>query len=417
MPRKKIEFSDEVNGKIVELVKINKSVREIQEELLRVFGFKVGKDSLRLHIDALNIEKVDGRKFNGNHSRGYAATEVASKKKPVSKYKLKKLNEEDVCTREDAKLIGYDEEGYPLNYKLIKDKTGEVVEVELTITLNNIIYNGGKGCQRCSKRWWTIERMRFDFGAKDRPILKGMISKDWRGVVNRFNYDENDCYRSYKIDIVKEQQNAWERYVDAVYNTLEGGNVTYNLSSYDKDNTNKFIISGFNEIKMNELIKYAPDFIYRYIPTYLYSNVITYCIEKMYNDDRVDSANGGDYDVLNKIKNITSHIKNTPTKNELNKIDLDLIKKCLLNNPNDYDVVIKQCCMQAMAKELISKNYIETLTYLMSCMNIKSVDDKYTLNEVDCFAVMGEHANDFMTMFEKREREMNEFCEKYGLIY
>lgn len=414
MSRKKIEFSEDVIARVVELVKLNNNYKEIQQELLRVFGIKVSENTIKAKIKSLNIEKVDGRKFNGNHSRGYAATVVSTKKKPTSKYKLKKLNEADIYPREDAKLIGYDEEGYPLNYRLVFDKTGEVVDVELNIGLGNIIYNGGEGCQRFSKRWWTIERMRFDFGAKDRPILEGMISKDWRGVVNRFHYDENNCYRSSKINIVVEQHIAWERYVDAVYNFIEGDTKTYNLSAYDIENNNKFIIKNFNPTQIQELIQYAPDFIYRYIPTYLYGSTVLYCIEKMYNDGRVDVD---DYEVLNKVKNIVSHIKNTHEKNELDMINLDLIKSCLYKNPNDYDMVIKECCMQAMAKGLISKNYIETLTYLISCVNIKSVDDKYTLNEVDCFAVMGEHANDLMNTFERREREMNEFCEKYGLIF
>lgn len=64
MARQKIEFSEDVIARIVELVKDNKSVREIQEELLRVFNFKVGKDSLRLQIKSLGLEKTDARKNN-----------------------------------------------------------------------------------------------------------------------------------------------------------------------------------------------------------------------------------------------------------------------------------------------------------------------------------------------------------------
>lgn len=64
MARKKIEFSEDVIARIIELVKDNKSVKEINEEILNVFGLNVNQETLRLQIKKLGLEKTDARKNN-----------------------------------------------------------------------------------------------------------------------------------------------------------------------------------------------------------------------------------------------------------------------------------------------------------------------------------------------------------------
>jgi hypothetical protein len=415
MPRKKIEFTEAQNFRIAQLVEINKTAEEIVDDLKRNFGMKVGVDTIKKQIDSLGLTRLDGRKWNGNHSRGYAAEVVSTKDKPMSTYKLKKLDCGCMCSKEQAKKMGYDKNGLPSNYRLVKDKTGEVVEVELLITIDNIKYSGGEGCAKGSERWWMIERMRFDFGCKDRGILKGQKKGDWRGIVHRFNYDENDYYRFDQFDIVKEQQEAWERYVDAAYDVINDMNDGKGgMSAGDIHTANKFIINSFTKEQLIELMNDAPEFIYKYIPSYLYGKVVGYCIDKMYDDNRTKSES---LEVLNAIRNIMSNAKTSVNGNEVEKITLDVVKQCLFLNPNDYDLVIRYCCIYAINFGLISKEYSTALFNMLTKVSFKCVDTKDTLIGLDWLAVYGDHKDDFRNMFEKKEKDMERICEKYGLIW
>jgi hypothetical protein len=287
-------------------------------------------------------------------------------------------------------------------------KTKELIDVELTITTDNIKYDGGEEIQRLSERWWNIERMRFDMGNKYHPILKGQHKGDWRGVVNRFNYTGDGHFRYREIDIIKEQQDAWERFVDAVYD-----NVHSTISKHDIDNSNKYIISGFSREDMLEMAVEAPEMIYRYIPTYLYTNIVRYCVDKMYEDRRVTMDDN--YNILNAIKNIMNHIRPSKCKNELNKIDFEIIKICLYENPNDFDLIIQYCCLYALNYGMVDKKYEDSLRSMLYRIHIRSVDDKYTLKGYDWLSVIGPHANDFKDYFERRDTNIKKFCEKYGL--
>ena len=64
MARKKIEFMEDVNFRIAQLVEVNKSVREIQEDLLKTMNFKVGEETLRRKIKELGLDKKDSRTSN-----------------------------------------------------------------------------------------------------------------------------------------------------------------------------------------------------------------------------------------------------------------------------------------------------------------------------------------------------------------
>lgn len=418
MPRKKIEFTDEMNFRIAQLVEINKSLQEIADDLEKNFGFKVHYQTVQKHIDKMGLDRIDGRKYSGNHSRGYAAVVESTKEKPLSAYKLKKMDSGSLCTKEYVKNMGYDKNGLPSNFRLIKNKSGEIEEVELTITPDNIKFSGGEGCQKGSERWWMIERMRFDFGCKDRGLLEGQRKGDWRGVVKRFLYNEDNYIRFDNFDIIQEQQEAWERYVDATYDIVGdmnvNGEVTMRTNKADVNKSNEYIINNMSDKELIELMEAGPEFIYRYIPTYLYSKVVCFCIDKMYEENRLSSDL---LEVTNAVKNIMGHTRGLYGITEVDKITFDVVKQCLFLNPNDYSIAVQRCCLSAINKGLVDKEYAVTLFNMLTKVSFKCVETKDTLRGMDWLAVDGPHKDDFKNMFEKREKDMARICEKYGLIW
>lgn len=418
MPRKKIEFTEEMNFRITQLVEINKSLQEIADDLEKNFGFKVHYQTVQKHIDKMGLDRIDGRKYSGNHSRGYAAVVESTKEKPISTYKLKKMDCGCLCTKEYAKNMGYDKNGLPSNFRLIKNKSGEIEEVELTITLDNIKFSGGEGCQKGSERWWMIERMRFDYGCKDRGLLEGQRKGDWRGVVKRFLYDENDYIRFDDFDIIQEQQEAWERYVDAAFDIVEdmnvNGVVTKRTNKADVNKSNEYIINNMSDKELIDLMEEGPEFIYRYIPTYLYSKVVCFCIDKMYEENRLSSDLLG---VANTVKNIMGHTRGLYGITEVDKITFDVVKQCLFLNPNDYSIAVQRCCLSAINKGLVDKEYATTLFNLLFKLMFKYVDTKHTLNGVEWLSVIGPHKDDFHNAFYRKDIGIQKACERFGLTW
>ena len=408
MPRKKIEFTEEQNFRIAQMVEINKSLQEIADDLERNFGIKVHYQTVQKQIDSLGLTRLDGRKYSGNFSRGYAAVVESTQEKPLSTYKLKKMDCGCMCTKELAKAMGYDKKGLPANYRLIKDKTGEVVDVELLITSNNIKTTGGADCEKGSQRWWAIERMRFDFGCKGRGLLKGQERGDWRGVVDRFNYKGDGTYRFDKFDIVKEQQEAWERYVDAAFEVIPAET---GVSTVNNHTNNKFIINHFGPEQITEMIEDAPELIYKYIPRYLYSKVICYCLDKMYDDRRVYT---GDATMLNSLRNIISKITHNHNEEEACTITFDLVKKCLYKHPNDYANVIRSLSVYAIKAGMVDRSFVEALTNMIVNVKFKSVDTK-EIKETEGTDWFSDPYILHNLIYGQEER-LNNFCKKYDIL-
>lgn len=412
MPRKKIEFTEEQNLRITHMVEINKSLQEITDDFEKNFNIKVSLPTIQKQIEILGLNREDGRKYSGNHKKGYYTEESSSNNKPLSKYKLKKLDCYESFPKDKVKGLGYGKDGLPLNYKLIKDKTGEVEEIEMIISLDDVKYSGGKDCEKGSERWWNIERMRFDLGCVNRGLLEGQIKGDWRGVVKRFLYDADGNYRFDKFDIVKEQQEAWERYVESVYDKVIENDKKKNLDRNDIHNNNKYIINGLSKKDMMIIMDDAPELIFRYIPSHLYGRVVHYCIDKMYDDNRLSS----DQSIMAEtLKNIMTHTKIKINNDELDKITLDVVKQCLSLNPNEYDTAIRYCCLYAIQFNLIDMKYIKVVLDIISKLRFKCVDSKYTLNGLDWTSVVGDHKNDLKDVVEMKEKKLNEICEKFGL--
>ena len=129
------------------------------------------------------IEKVSNF-YTLYDDRYVVEEEIKSDKKTPSKYILKKhIDGVEIISDSEAKKIGYDEDGYPLFFTVCRDTDGMDVDVSCKVTIDDIKYSGGVDCQQGSLRWWIIERMRFDYGNKHSPLIKGQLNDDWQGIV------------------------------------------------------------------------------------------------------------------------------------------------------------------------------------------------------------------------------------------
>lgn len=421
MARPKLQFTDEQNFLITQMVEINKTLDEIANELDSKFDLRISLPTLSTHIKSLGLSKVDCRKWNtrsgNNHKDGYVKDgKVESEKRVPSKYKLKKyFDGEGQISVHDAKGLGYDENDIPLFFTMNLSKEGTVMDVEMRMDTNLLSFKGGEKCAPGSKRWWMIQRMRFDYGDKLHPLVPGQHIGDWRGAVDRFKYDDNGYMRLNEItpnEMIYLQQEAWERYVDAVANCV---GTTKRLSEGDRHKHNRYIINSMNQDELDELMLLGPDVIYYYVPQYLYGAVVNYCLIKMENDGRV---NRDDAKIVEGIRKIMANAGMNIEFYDADKITLDVIKKCLGMHPNDYDLVIKICIGNALNANLIRPAYTKSLIDMASKLYFKAVKDPNGYNQCD---TNGDWLSVFSDKLHKafygQAEDLNTVCKKYGIIF
>lgn len=411
MPRKKIEFTEEMNFRIAQMVGVNKTPNEIIDDLARTFGFKVGIDTLKKHISELGLGMIDNRKWNGNHSKGEFTTVEGTQNKKMTKYRLNKVDNDDMPSIAVVRMIGYDEEGNPSNFRLVKDKSGEIIDVEMLVSTESIssLYNMGEktghSLRQGSLRWWVVQRMMYDLGCPGRGLVPGQENGDWRGVRARLNYDGDGRFRNDVFDLIEDNQKGWERYVDAVYESVKSGNVSQ-FSKIDH-NTNRYKISQFTDAQMIDMINRAPVLVMKYMPTYLYGKVAGWVIDKMYEEKRIDV---GSYNIANAVKNIMSHTKVATQIDELTRIDMSLVKQMMFLHPNKYAELLTYCVVGVLNLDLIEKKYTKDLLKMTLNLNFKCVADRNTLNGIDWLSVTGPHKDDFKNYFERNDKDLREFC-------
>lgn len=421
MARPKKQFTEEQNFRIAQMVEINKTLEEIISDLKKSYGISVHPTTLSKHIESLGLERIDGRKWNAdkgkNHKSGETkADKVESVKKVPSKYKLKKyFDGEGQATIHEAKGVGYDENDIPLFYKLNLSKEGYVVDVEVRMDDDLLRFKGGEKCIAGSLRWWMIQRMKFDYGDKFRPLVPGQKAGDWRGVVDRFKYNDDSFLRTNDIlpnEMIYLQQEAWERYVDAVASYV---GTTKKLSESDRHKNNRYIINAMNNDQLSELMWMGPDVIYYYIPQHLYGTVVNYCITRMENDGRLKR---GDEKIAEGLKKIMANASMLVESYDANKITFEVVKKCLDLHPNDYDVVIKLCCGNALNANLIRPNYTKALVDMAGRLFFKSVEDPIFKNEcVEDGYWLAANDDRFHRAIYGKIDDLNTVCEKYGLVF
>lgn len=421
MARPRLQLSEEQILRIAQLVEANKTLDEIAKDLQNNYNLRISNPTLSAHIKSLGLDRVDCRKWNAdkgkNHRNGYTYVgSVESKKKAPSKYKLKKyFDGEGQISIHEAKGLGYDENDCPLFYKLNLSKEGTVMDVETRVDTGLLSFGGGANCVSGSKRWWIIQRMKFDFGDRFRPLIPGQRVGDWRGVVDRFRYDDNNYFRMGDLtpnEMMQLQQEAWERYVDAVANYV---GTTKRLSESDRHNHNRYIINTMNQDELDELMKLGPDVIYYYIPQYIYGAVVNYCLVKMESDDRINSD---DIKLIEGIKKIMANASMNVEFYDTDKITLDVVKKCLSMHPNDYDVVVKMCIGNAIEANLIRPQYTKSLADMTTKLYFKAVKDPNAYNQCD-------ESGDWLSAFDDKlhkafygqMEDLNNVCEKYGIIF
>lgn len=422
MARPKLQFTEEQNNYIAQMVESNKTLDEIALDLRKKFDIKVSTPTIASYIKTLGLTKVDCRRWNArdakNHKSGYVLDKVVkSDKKPLSKYSIKKhFNGEDMATPEEAKAMGYDHNGVPMFYKLSVSKEGYVGDVEWRDDTDAKAFNGGEGCYPLSKRWWIIQRMKFDLGDKYRPLMDGQIPGDWRGVVNRFKYNDKGFNRLENItaeELITKQQKAWERFVDAVY-AYEGS--SNEMSEEQKNTHNIYIINHLSSRDMGELALKGPDLIYHYIPQYLYGVVINYCLNRMSEEDRVPDRVKN---YIENLKRLVSTISINVTDYSTNTISFETIRSCLNLHPNDYDIVVKMCLYNAIRLNLINRENIDSANDILANIYFERYicsDDSVNhnkCNDIDWFAIGDKSL--FKAVYGRGEC-LNKVCRKFNLI-
>lgn len=418
MGRPKKQFTDEQKFRITQMAELNKTLAEIVEDLKDNYNIAVHPTTLSKFIESMGITRIDGRKWNAdkgkNHNNGYIKDKtIESKEKSPSKYKMRKYYDcEDEITAEEAKQIGYGSDGNPLNFRVLLGKDGGEEEIEMLITSEQLSFKGGEGCKPKSKRWWMIERIKFDKGNRYHPLLPGQIKGDWRGVVDRFLYDDEDYLRVWgDSDIVHWQQEAWERYVDAVYDYTK----KHPISGSDKHKYNKYILNSLNDEQFDKLMRLGPDVIYKYIPPHLYGSVVCYCIDKMMKDDRIIREQET---ILETTKRIMAHTRVLITEEDAHIISLENVKRCLTIHPNDYKLVVMMCVCNALDAELIKPEYRKTIVDVVTKIQFKNIDDPNSYNQCNAD---GEWlaANDdrlYRAVYGKFE-DLNSICEELGIVF
>ena len=414
MARPKFQFTDEMKFVISQMVEINKSLQEIVDEFQKRFGVKVSIPTISQQITELGYDKVDCRKFN---SRGKEYTSKdQSKQRPLSKYKLNQIDgEESVFDFDIISKLGYGKDGKPLNFSLIKDKGNEIVDVELLISVEDVNAAISEKCKKYSLRWWNKERMRIDFGCKHRGLLEGMNKGDFRGVVNRFRYDNNNCYRFDKFDIIKEQQECWERFITAVINNL--GKECVNKSNEGVNDYNIFILDNLNNDELSEVMTKAPSLIWKYTPSFLYAPVIKYCLEKADEDGRLTYLDLDEniYMCENKkdaLLKMSQHISPKFDSNYSHKIDLEVVKKTLSIHPNELEMLLKTFVYTACMNEWVDRRYVPTMLGIVDSIRIETTPN-VVLDGLDWFSVWDDS---FSNALNKIENDFNYIIEKYHLI-
>lgn len=421
MARRKLQFTEEQNFRIAQMVEINKTLEEISDDLKRNYDLKISLPTLSKHIESLGLNRLDGRKWNArdakNHKDGYVLDkEIKAKKKPLSRYSIKKhFNGDEIASAEEAKEMGYNNDGSPIFYKMIVGKEGYVEDVEWRNDTDALNFTGGEKCNKLSRRWWIVQRMKFDLGDKFRPLVPGQIQGDWRGVVDRFKYTDEGFLRLGSIkhdDFMSLHQEAWERFVDAVYSYKD---TTKGLGEKDKYMHNRFILNNMRDFELEELIKLGPDIIYHYIPQYLYGVVINYCLSRMKSDRRIPDKESV-ADSIDRLMDITSYINTAVNDYNTNTISFEVIKRCLNLHPNDYDIVIKVCLFNAINLNLIDKNAIVDINDILCNLYFKRYEIDNPNNkcdDVDWFTVGNKKL--YKAVYGRIEN-LNKVCKKYNLI-
>ena len=159
--------------------------------------------------------------------------------KAPSKYKLNKYFDNDKeLSLADACRIGT-ENGKPKFYRVIK-KDGNSIAVECLVNIENI--GSINGVTKFSEKWWTIERMRYDFGDKFHPVATefGMVADDWKGIEYKFI---NGLHNIADTDIVSYHERGWIQWVNSYYRSAAEkkykkiDKYTHNVKSLEKLDT------------------------------------------------------------------------------------------------------------------------------------------------------------------------------------
>lgn len=377
--------------------------------------FHSRRNAKRVTKDVINNHELEWTEKVANFytllHRGYLVKEVikADGKIPSAYIIKKHFDGDNILSDEQAKKIGYDKNGRPLFFTVYRDAEGNDVDVECNVDLENIKYSGGNDCRRESLRWWIIERMRFDYGNKDRPLIEGQDMGDWRGVVRRFRYDNNGYIRLENVkDIIKLQQEAWERYIDARRRYLS----TPHMTNEDIRAYNVFHISMMSEDDLIMMCREAPDILYEYIPSYLYGKIICDCIKRARYENRLDKK---DTKRIKVLKNIITHIRGKADEVSADNISIDIVNKCLDLNPNDYKTIIIKLVLQTIVKGLVDKKFQTTLLNVAKSISIKSVNTGAKNKAFDMFRWLSVYDNSIHDAIYHRENQMKAFCAKYGL--
>ena len=194
---------------------------------------------------------------------------ISTKSEPrqLSLYKLnKEYSNDDILELVDAMKIGRLEDGTPKNYTLLKDDNGETYDIQINYSPKSV-----QGVTKFSRRWWEIERVKYDKGDICRPVYAdfGMLSSDWRGVEYKFL---NGLHNIASTDIVTYHERGWIQFCQATY-YYKYMNQQSVVSSNTKYHHNVSALMNLEDSELNEIAVVCPELILDYMPPAFYKSV------------------------------------------------------------------------------------------------------------------------------------------------
>ena len=342
------------------------------------------------------------------------APEKIAEKAP-SKYKLNKYcNNNDMLSIREACGIGKNPDGSPRFYRIYKEGD-EVCKVECLIGEDNLSTINGVG--KYSEKWWTIERMKYDFGDPLHPVAKdfGMVSGDWRGVYEKFKYIWN---KTSGVDFETYHERGWIQWVNAHYRSSETKSYTKKRTVEDRYTHNVAVLKELHSIDLNQIATVLPEIILECMPPAYCKAVLEYVIS-IIEDKYVVSKDAREG--INTIKEVLSRVRKANVKiadcpnieiatvtlaaGEMSRESIGAVLSYASSKLIEYNMI-------PVKDEREFSRAIGSISSLRSKGNDYSESEKYGINNVDWFA-WNDHR--LVEVFEQKERARKSILKKYKL--
>ena len=359
-------------------------------------------------------KKIDDWYANFNYGLTEAPEKVTVK--APSKYKLNKYFDNDKeLSLTDACRIGA-ENGKPKFYRVIKKNETDIA-VECLVDIENI--GSINGVTKFSEKWWTIERMRYDFGDKFHPVATefGMISSDWKGIEYKFI---NGLHNIANTDIVSYHERGWIQWVNSYYRS----SAEKKYKKIDRNNRYTHNVKSLEKLDIADLARVAniyPELILECMPPAYAKATCEYAIS--FIEDKCYLSND-DKKYLSALKVLVSKIRKPAVEiSDCANFDISIVMLACSNlakyavgsillaaavKVSEYNLL-----KQAVENEISFEEAVGALVNLRYKVHNYDSCEKYELDGIDWFS---QKDNRFANVLKQEEREREIIMKKFDLI-